>query len=84
MVSFANGHWSRALSRVWLLTPSGWISICTLESENVPILAGVNLLDYHDISFRRNEFLVYDAEGQVRSVSLRRSPSRHRILNLLL
>ena len=24
---FANGHWGRALSRVWLLTPMGWISI---------------------------------------------------------
>ena len=21
---FANGHWGRALSRVWLLTPMGW------------------------------------------------------------
>ena len=24
---FANGHWCRALSRVWPLTPMGWISI---------------------------------------------------------
>ena len=36
---FANGHWGRALSRVWLLTPMGWISIYTLEAENVPVLA---------------------------------------------
>ena len=41
------------------------------------------LLENHDISFRRNEFLVYDAEGHARSVPLRRSPSGHRILNLL-
>ena len=53
---FANGHWGRALSRVWLLTPLGWISIYTLEAENVPVLAGMNLLENHDISFRRNEF----------------------------
>ena len=81
---FANGHWGRALSRVWLLTPMGWISIYTLEAENVPVLAGMNLLEKHDISFRRNEFLVYDAEGHTRSVPLRCSPSGHRILNLLL
>ena len=81
---FANGHWGRALSRVWLLTPLGWISISTVEAENVPVLAGMNLLENHDICFRRKEFLVYDAEGQVRSVPLRRSPSGHRILNLLL
>ena len=42
---FANGHWSRALSRVWLLTPMGWISIYTLEAENVPVLASMNLLE---------------------------------------
>ena len=48
----ANGHWSRALSRVWLLTPMGWISIYTLEAENVPVLAGMNLLENHNISFR--------------------------------
>ena len=53
---FANGHWCMALSRVWLLTPLGWISIYTLEAENVPFLAGMNLLENHDISFRRNEF----------------------------
>ena len=79
-----NGHWGGALSRVWLLTPMGWISIYTLEAENVPVLAGMILLENHDISFRRNEFLVYDAEGHTRSVPLRRSPSGHRILNLLL
>ena len=44
----------------------------------------MNLLENHDISLRRNEFLVYDAEGHTRSVPLRRSPSGHRILNLLL
>ena len=33
--------------------------------------------------FRRNEFLVYDAERHARRVPLRRSPSAHRILNLL-
>ena len=54
---FAYGHWGRALSRVWLLTPLGRISIYTLEAENVPVLAGMNLLENHDISFRRNEFL---------------------------
>ena len=53
---FANGHWCRALSRVWLLTPWGWISIYTLEAENVPVLAGMKLLEIHHISFKRNEF----------------------------
>ena len=81
---FANGHWGRALSRVWLLTPTGWVSTYTLEAENVPVLNGMNLLENHDISFRRNEFWVYGAEGHTRSVPLRRSPSGHRILNLLL
>ena len=66
-----------------MLTPVGWISIYTLEAENVLVLAGMNLLENHDISFRRNEFLVRDAEGHARSVPLRRSPSGHRILNLL-
>ena len=80
---FANGHRGRALSRVWLLTPMRWISIHTLEAENVPVFDGMNLLEIHDISFRRNEFLVCDAEGHARSVPLRRSPSGHRILNLL-
>ena len=50
----------------------------------MPVLAGMNLLENHDISFRRNDLLVYDAEGHARSVPLRRSPSGHRILNLLL
>ena len=54
----------------------------------MPVLAGVHLLENHDISFRRNEFLVYDAEGQVRSVPLRRPPSdqggtAHRVVSLL-
>ena len=53
-------------------------------SRKVPVLAGINLLESHDFSFRRKEFLVYDAEGHARSVPLRRSPSGHRILNLLL
>ena len=65
---FVEGHWSRA-------THMGWITIYTLEAENVPVLAGMILLENHDISFRRNEFLVCDAEGHVRSVPLRRSPS---------
>ena len=81
---FANGNWGRARSRVWLLTHTGWISIYTSEAENVPVLAGMNLLENHDISFRRNQFLVYYAEGHARSVPLRRSPSGHRILNPLL
>ena len=50
----------------------------------MPVLAGMNLLENYDISLRRNEFLVYDAEGHTRSVPLRRSPSGDRILNLLL
>ena len=49
---FSNGYWGRALSRVWLLTPLGWISIHTLEADNVPVLAGMNLLKNHDVSFR--------------------------------
>ena len=35
---FAGGHWGRALSRVWLLTPMGWISIYTLEAETCQFL----------------------------------------------
>ena len=35
---FANGHWGRALSRVWLLTPMAWISIYTLEAETCQFL----------------------------------------------
>ena len=50
------------------MTPMGWINITTLEAENVPVLAGMNLLESHDISFTRTEFLVYDAEGHARSV----------------
>ena len=50
----------------------------------MPVLAGMNLHENHDISFRQHEFLAYDAEGHARSVPLRRSPSGHRILNLLL
>ena len=50
----------------------------------MPVVAGMNLLENRDISFIRNEVLVCDAEGQVRSVPLRRSPSGHRVLNLLL
>ena len=42
---FANGHWSRALSRVWLLTPLKWNSIYTLEAEDAPVLAGMALKD---------------------------------------
>ena len=52
----------------------GRISIYTLEAENVPVLAGMNLLENHDTPIRRNEFLVYDTEGHTRSVPLRRSP----------
>ena len=82
---FANGHWGRALSRVWLLTPMGWISSmhfgCRKRASSCWF--EMNLLENHDIYFRRNEFLVYDAEGHARSVPLRRSPSGHRILNLL-
>ena len=80
---FANGHWCRALSRVWLLTPLSWTSMYTLDAEDVPVLAGMNLLENHDTSFGRNEFLVYDAEGNQRSVPLRRSPSGRRMMNLL-
>ena len=47
---FATGQWSRTVSRVWLLTPFGWISIYTLEAVNVPVLAGTNSLENHDIS----------------------------------
>ena len=43
---FANGRWCRAPSRVWLLTPSEWISIYTLEAENVPVLAGMIFLRF--------------------------------------
>ena len=44
------------------LTPLGWISIYTLEPGNVPVLAGMNLLENHEISFGRNEswFMMLD------------------------
>ena len=51
-----------------------------MEAVNVPVLTGKNLLENDDISFRRHEFLIYDAEGHARSVPL---PSGHRIPNLL-
>ena len=47
----ANRH-CRALARIWLLTPTGWVSIYTLHAKNVPFLAGMNLLENHDISFK--------------------------------
>ena len=49
----------------------------------MPVLASMNLLENHDISFKRDESLVYDAEGNPRSVPSKRSPSGHRILKLL-
>ena len=51
--------------------------------ETLPVLAGMNLLGNPDIYVSRNEFLVHEAEGNPRSVPLRRFPSGHRILNLL-
>ena len=54
---FAIGHWCRALSRVWLQTPMGSTSIHNLDAANVQVLAGMYLLENHDISFRRNELL---------------------------
>ena len=30
---FADGHWSRAVSRVWLLTPLGWIQHLHSEKQ---------------------------------------------------
>ena len=47
---FATGQWGRTVSRVWLLTPFGWISIYTLEAVNVPVLASTNSIENHDIS----------------------------------
>ena len=52
----------------------GWTSTCTVDAEDVPVFAGMSLLENHDISFRRTEFLVHDAEGNQRSVPLRLSP----------
>ena len=83
MVSFCRRLLGQGSLKSLVLTPLEWISIYTFESENLPVLAGMNLLENHEISFRQNEFLVYDAEGHARSVPLRRSPSGHRILNLL-
>ena len=50
-----------------------------------PVLAGMNLLENHDISFRRSEFLVYDAEGHTRSlpfetISVRASDSESAVI----
>ena len=70
MVPFANGHWDRALSRFWLLTPLRSISIYTLEAESVPVLDGMNLLENHDISFRRNEL-----QCSIETLSVRASDS---------
>ena len=47
----------------------GWISFYTLEAENVPVLAGMNLLENHDISFRRNEFLFVGVLKDMHAVS---------------
>ena len=80
---FANGEWGQALSRVWILCPMGWIGIYLLDAENVPVLAGVNLMEQHDVSFRRNELTLYQPDGSIRAVPLRRAPSGHRLLNVL-
>ena len=50
---FADGHWGRAISRVLLLSPMGWVSIYTLDAENVPDLAGVSLLDNNVLQAKR-------------------------------
>ena len=56
------------------MAPLGWIIVDTSEADNVLVLAGMILLENHEISFMRNEFLVYYAEGHERGVPLRRSP----------
>ena len=53
------------------------------ESGENTVLAGMHTHENHDISFRRNEFLVFHEEGNQRSVPLRPSPPRHHILHLL-
>ena len=75
MVPFANGHWDRALSRFWLLTPLRSISIYTLEAESVPVLDGMNLLENHDISFRRNEL-----QCSIETLSVRASDSEFTVI----
>ena len=47
-----------------LLTPMGWISMCTLEAENVPVLACMNFAwkSRHFLQ-TKTSFFVYDAEG---------------------
>ena len=57
MVSFCKWSLGQGSVKSLLLTPLGWISMYTLEAENVLVLAGVNLRENHDISFGRSEFL---------------------------
>ena len=77
IVTRLRGAWDRAVSRVWLLTPLGWISIYTLEAENVPVLAGMNLLENHDISLKRNDFcfMVLKSTPRVSTLSAKVTPS---------
>ena len=67
---FANSTWQSLVADVL-----GMDQHSHFGSRKRTLFAGLNLPENHDISFRRNEFLVYDAGGHARSVPLRRSPS---------
>ena len=79
---FANGNWGQALSRAWVYTPLGWLGIYVLDAPNIPVLAGMNWLDNHDLSFRRNVLEFFDEDGSSKPMPLRVSPAGHRILNV--
>ena len=75
--------WDQALSRVWVDAPIGWLSIYVLDADSVPILAGVDWLDQHDVSFRKNLLHLYDEKGEhAASLGLRRGTSGHRLLDV--
>ena len=78
---FANGHWAGLFQGSGCSLPWDGSAFTLWKQKNVPM----NLLENHDISFRRNEFLVYAAVGHVRSVSNSESPvigTAHRVVSL--
>ena len=85
---FANGEWGQALSKVWLYAPRGWLGIYLLDADEVPVLAGVDWLDNHDLSFRNHTLEIYGSltqgsEAATTTVKLRKGNGGHRLLDVM-
>ena len=80
---FADGYWENGSSSSLAADSDGLASHFSLETEKVPVLAGINMLEQHSMSFRKNDFAICYEEGQQRSVTLRRVPSGQRVFNFL-